>query len=36
MVWQILMVDLDEKQQKVKIIKEILIKVYMLFMKVEN
>ena len=36
MVWQILMVDLDEKQQKVKIKKEILIKVYMLFMKVEN
>ena len=34
MVWQILMVDLDEKQQKVKIKKEILIKVYMLFMKV--
>ena len=31
-----LMIDLDQKQQKVKIKKEILIKVYMLFMKAEN
>ena len=34
-IWKILMIDLDQKQQKVKIEKEILIKVHMLFMKVE-
>ena len=31
-----LMIDLDQKQQKVKIKKEILVKVCMLFMKAEN
>ena len=30
------MIDLDQKQQKVKTKKEILIKVNMVFMKVEN
>ena len=30
------MIDLDQKQQKVKAKKEILIKVNMVFMKVEN
>ena len=30
------MIDLEQKQQKVKIKKEILMKVYMFFMKAEN
>ena len=30
------MIDLEQKQQKVKIKKEILMKMYMLFMKAEN
>ena len=34
-IWQILMIDLGQKQQKVKT-KKILRKVHILFMKVEN
>ena len=36
MVWEILMIQSDQKQWKVKIKKQILIKAHKLFMKVEN